>query len=73
MLYHVIARSTRDEAIQGGASDWIASLHFVALAMTSRSRGAAERPSYAKHCRLLVTTGLDPVVHAEDQQASAGG
>jgi hypothetical protein len=34
----VIARSERDEAIQDGISDWIASL---ALAMTSRSRGAA--------------------------------
>ncbi len=44
----VIARSGRDEAIQGGASDWIASLHFVALAMTNRSRGAAEHPSYGK-------------------------
>ena len=32
----VIARSDSDEAIQSGASDWIASLHYVPLAMTSR-------------------------------------
>jgi len=38
----------RDEAIQSGASDWIASRHFVALAMTSRSRDASLRPSYGK-------------------------
>jgi hypothetical protein len=31
----VIARSGSDEAIQSGASAWIASLHYVALAMTS--------------------------------------
>jgi hypothetical protein len=31
----VIASSASDEAIQSGSSDWIASLHFVALAMTN--------------------------------------
>jgi hypothetical protein len=38
--YRINLKSFRfsDEAIQGGISDWIASL---ALAMTSRSRGAA--------------------------------
>jgi len=42
----VIAKSASDEAIQSGASDWIASRHFVALAMTSRSRDAFQHPSY---------------------------
>jgi hypothetical protein len=32
------------------------------LAMTSRSRGAPERPSYGKLLTEIVTTGLDPVV-----------
>ncbi len=36
----VIARSVSDEAIQSGNPAWIASLHYVALAMTNRSRGA---------------------------------
>jgi hypothetical protein len=36
-----------DEAIQSGASDWIASRHFMALAMTRRSRDAPSHPSYA--------------------------
>jgi hypothetical protein len=42
----VIARSVSDEAIQSGASDWIASLP---LAMTRRSRDAFQHPSYGKH------------------------
>jgi hypothetical protein len=54
----------RDEAIQDGISDWIASL---ALAMTSRSRDASQHPSYATPFPETVTTGLglDPVVHAD--------
>ncbi len=43
----VIARSASDEAIQSGASAWIASRHFVPLAMTSRSRDAFRHPSSA--------------------------
>jgi hypothetical protein len=43
----VIARSASDEAIQSGTSAWIASRHDVALAMTSRSRGATKHP---RHC-----------------------
>jgi hypothetical protein len=31
----VIARNGSDEAIQSGASDWITSRHFAALAMTT--------------------------------------
>jgi hypothetical protein len=41
---------------------WIASL---ALAMTSRSRDASQHPSYATPFPVLVTTGLDAVVHAD--------
>jgi hypothetical protein len=41
--------------------------------MTSRSRDAAERPSYGKPLSEVVTTGLDPVVHADVTQANAGG
>src|SRR4029077_9909883 len=52
----VIARSVSDEAIQSGASDWIASRHFAALAMTTRSRGAPLRPEL---CHATVTPLLD--------------
>jgi hypothetical protein len=39
-----------------------------------RSRDAAERPSFAKrHNISLVTTGLDPVVHAELQRRKPSG
>jgi len=38
-----------------------------------RSRGAAERPSYDKPLSEIVTTRLDPVVHAEPPRPSAGG
>jgi hypothetical protein len=66
----VIARSVSDEAIQSGDPDWIASLP---LAMTNRSRGAPERPSYAKPRSKIVTTRLGPVVHAKMPQQDAGG
>ncbi len=75
-LCSVIARSVGDEAIQTGAADWIASLHYVPLAMTDRSRDAAAHPSYATpRSRHSLTRHhrLDPVVHAELQQANAGG
>jgi hypothetical protein len=38
-----------------------------------RSRDATSHPSYDTPRFRAVTTGLDPVVHAEDQQANAGG
>jgi hypothetical protein len=38
-----------------------------------RSRGASLRPSHDKPLTETVTTGLDPVLHAEWQQANAGG
>ena len=39
----------------------------------SRSRDAAERPSYGTPLSEVVTTGLDPVVHAEATRPNAGG
>jgi hypothetical protein len=39
----------------------------------TRSRGASSRPSYETPRSRLVTTGLDPVVHAELKPVSAGG
>jgi len=38
-----------------------------------RSRDAASHPSYEKPLSKIVTTGLDPVVHAEVTRLSAGG
>ncbi|HTE77256.1 MAG TPA: hypothetical protein VK653_11010, partial [Xanthobacteraceae bacterium] len=46
---------------------------FAPLAMTRRSRGASAHPSYATPLSEVVTTALDPVVHAELQRANAGG
>jgi hypothetical protein len=62
-----------DEAIQSGISVWIASRHDVALAMTSRSRDASQRPRHATPLSEVVTTDLHSVLRAKRQQANAGG
>jgi len=41
--------------------------------MTTRSRDAAEHPSYGTLLLSIVTTGLDPVVHAAAPLTNAGG
>src|ERR1700730_5063016 len=41
--------------------------------VSSFSRRALAPELWQSHCRLLVTTGLDPLVHAELQRANAGG
>jgi hypothetical protein len=60
-----------DEAIQSGIS--VASRHDVALAMTSRSRDASQRPRHATPLSEVVTTDLHSVLRAKRQQANAGG
>jgi len=69
----VIARSISDEAIQCGALDWIASRHFVPLAITKRSRGAPLRPSYSTPLSEIVTTGHKPFAERRPLDAYAGG
>jgi hypothetical protein len=64
-----IARSVSDEAIQGGASDWIASLHFVALAMTSRSRDAPSSAGRRNVFGAASRQRMLPVVDASDAAA----
>src|SRR5579872_321113 len=61
----VIARSVSDEAIQSGSAAWIASLHYVALAMTNCPRDAfifphppsGERAAHRRAQRRRSTNG----------------
>ena len=52
---------------------WSPSPAFAGADDFNRSRGAAERPSYGTPLSEVVTTGLDPVVHAEATRPNAGG
>jgi hypothetical protein len=52
---------------------WSPSPAFAGADDFNRSRGASERPSYEKPLSEVVTTGLDPVVHADASRPSAGG
>jgi hypothetical protein len=70
MLAHRI-RKRRGRA--SGPAAWIAGSSPAMTKIEIRSRDATSHPSYDTPRFRAVTTGLDPVVHAEDQQANAGG
>jgi hypothetical protein len=70
MLAHRI-RKRRGRA--SGPAAWIAGSSPAMTKIEIRSRDATSHLSYDTPRLRAVTTGLDPVVHAEDQQANAGG